>query len=82
MMWGTKQPTPGEVDCDCLFFLIFFLIFLFLFLFIFLFILATPSHITCNTSAPVPTDCHDDVQFVSGVSLSLSLPLSLSLSQI
>jgi len=36
MMWGTKRPTPGGVDCDCLFFLIFFLIVLFLFLFIFL----------------------------------------------
>jgi len=48
MMWGTKRPTPGEVDCDCLFFLIFFLICLFLFLFIFLFILQhqVTSHVT------------------------------------
>ena len=72
MMWGTERPTPGEVDCDCLFFLIFFLdlsVSLSLHLSLYL-ILATSSHITCNTSAPVATDCHHDVQLVSGSAVS------------
>jgi len=41
MMWGTKRPTPGEVDCDCLF--PFLSIFIFLLLFVF-----DPPELSCS----------------------------------
>ena len=86
MMWGTKRPTLGEVDCDCLIFLIFFLIFLFLFLFIVLFLAIEFSYsFSCSCSL----SCSFSVSFFFLCPLILLYPaivisecvsLSLSLS--
>jgi len=86
MMWGTKRPIPGEVDCDCLFFLIFFLIFLFLFLCIFLFL---AIDLSCPLSCSCSFSCSFSVSFFflcplilvyPAIVISESVALSLSLS--
>jgi len=86
MMWGTKRPTPGEVDCDCLIFLIFFLIFLFLFLFIVIFLAIEFSYsFSCSCSL----SCSFSVSFFflcplillyPGIVISECVSLALSLS--
>ena len=43
MMWGTKRPTPGEVDYDCLFLFLSIIIFLLLFAF-------DPPELSCSFS--------------------------------
>jgi len=86
MMWGTKRPTPGEVDCDCLFYLIFSLISLFLFLSIFLFLALEFSY---SFSCSFSFSCSCSVSFFflfplillyTAIVISESVSLSLSLS--